>query len=116
MPSRFPAVVDIDSYLGTRDAARKSTSGLDDMLPELRLRFDAEASAIRQLEPTVDAAHPGVDKAQIGVEHRMLMLVKRNIRQACGAEQACRMKNADSYRGMRNDTHALRDGELADGH
>src|SRR5437762_13177455 len=84
------------------------------MLPKLGLRFDAEAGAIRQLEPTVDAAHSGIDKEQIGVEHRMLMLVKRNVRQACGAKQACRMKNADPYRRMRNDPDPLRGGELAD--
>src|SRR5438270_5954622 len=85
------------------------------MLPKLRLRFDAEAGAIRQLEATIGAAHPGIDKAQIGVEYRMLMLVKRNIGHACGAKQACRMKNTDAYRRMRNDADRLRVGELADG-
>src|ERR1700686_3853355 len=86
------------------------------MPPKLGLRLDAEPGAIRQLEPTVDAAHPGIDKAQIGVEHRMLMLVKRNIGQARGAEQACRVKNADPYGRMRHDTDPLRGGELAHGH
>src|SRR5207253_9185119 len=86
------------------------------MLPKLGRRLDAEPGAVGQLEPTIGAAHPGIHKAQIGVEHRMLMLVKRNVRQACGAEQACRMKNADPYRRMRNDTDPLRGGELADSH
>ena len=84
------------------------------MLPKLGLRFDAEAGAIRQLEPPIGAAHSGIDKAQIGVEYRMLMLVKRNIGHACGAKQACRMKNTDAYRRMRNDADRLRVGELAD--
>src|SRR6266480_888214 len=97
-------------------APRKSVSELDDMLPELGLRFDAEARAARQLEVPIDAAHLRLDKAQIGVEHRMLMLVKRNVGQACGAEQARRVKNTDADRGMRNDAHPLRGRVLADGH
>src|SRR6202011_1946638 len=84
--------------------------------PELGLRFDAEPCAARQLEATIDAAHPGVDEAQIGVEHRMLMLVKRNVGQACGAEQARRMKNTDADSRMRNDAHPLHGCVFADGH
>src|ERR1700680_2558604 len=84
------------------------------MLPELGLWLDAEPGAIRQLEPTIDAVHPGIDKAQIGVEHRILMLVKWNVKQACGSKQASRMKNGDPYSRMRNDTDPLRCGELGD--
>src|ERR1700674_2515462 len=95
-------------------APRKSASELDDMLPELGLRFDAEPSTPRQLEVPLDAAHLRLDKAQVGVEHRMLMLVIRNGGQRCRAEQARRVKNTDTYGRMRNDVHALRGGEFAD--
>src|ERR1700747_992045 len=86
------------------------------MLPELGLRFDAESRAARQLEVPIDAAHLRLDKAQIGIEHRMLMLVKRNVGQACGAEQPRRIKNPDPYSRMRHDPRPLRGGEPANGH
>src|ERR1700730_18501248 len=102
--------------MGTDYARRKSASELDDVLPQFGFRHDAEPRAARQLELSIDAAHARFHETQIGVEYRMLMLVKRNLGQACGTRETRRMKNADSYRRMRNDVLALRGGELADGH
>ena len=66
------------------------------MLPEFALRLDTQARAFRQLEHAADTAHARLDKAQIGIEDRVLVLVVGHIGQARRNVQACRVENADA--------------------
>ena len=101
--------------VGAVSARHKGGLELDNVLPELGFRLDAKPRPTRQFEVSIDAAHLRFHEAQVGVEYRMLMLMKRNLGQACGTEQACRVKDSYSYGRMRNHAHALRGRELADG-
>ena len=80
------------------------------------MRLDAQAGAFRQREETRLAAHRGCHILQVTVEHRMLVLVHRAVRQGRRGMQAGGLEDADADAGMRDHLDVKGIGHAADLH
>lgn len=64
------------------DTEARNKDGAYAVLPEVRRWLRAEARADGQLKETGGTAHSRCAEAQVGVEHRVLVLVQRDIGKA----------------------------------